>query len=134
MRLLERGERVVGIDNINSYYDPQLKRARLARIESAAPADTWRFEPLALEDGEDLMALFAAEQPRVVVNLAAQAGVRYSLENPAAYIQSNLVGFGHILEGVDITVLTTWSMPPAARSMAATTTGRSMNNSLSIIQ
>ena len=99
LRLLERGERVVGIDNINSYYDPQLKRARLARIESAAPADTWRFEQLALEDGEALMALFAAEQPRVVVNLAAQAGVRYSLENPAAYIQSNLVGFGHILEG-----------------------------------
>ena len=99
LRLLERGERVVGIDNINSYYDPQLKRARLARIEQAATADAWRFEQLALEDGEALMALFAAEQPRVVVNLAAQAGVRYSLENPAAYIQSNLVGFGHILEG-----------------------------------
>ncbi len=99
LRLLERGERVVGIDNINSYYDPQLKHARLARIERVAPADAWRFEQLALEDGEGLMALFAAEQPRVVVNLAAQAGVRYSLENPAAYIQSNLVGFGHILEG-----------------------------------
>lgn len=99
LRLLERGERVVGIDNLNSYYDPQLKRSRLARIEKAAPADAWRFEQLALEDGEELMALFAAEQPIVVVNLAAQAGVRYSLENPAAYIQSNLVGFGHILEG-----------------------------------
>ena len=99
LRMLERGERVVGIDNINSYYDPQLKRARLARIEQAATADAWRFEQLALEDGEALMALFAAEKPRVVVNLAAQAGVRYSLENPAAYIQSNLVGFGHILEG-----------------------------------
>lgn len=99
LRLLERGERVVGIDNLNNYYDPKLKRARLARIEKAAPADAWRFEQLALEDGKALMALFAAEQPRVVVNLAAQAGVRYSLENPAAYIQSNLVGFGHILEG-----------------------------------
>ena len=99
LRLLERGERVVGVDNINSYYDPQLKRARLKRIEEAAPVDAWRFEQLALEDGEELMKLFAAEQPRVVVNLAAQAGVRYSLENPAAYIQSNLVGFGHILEG-----------------------------------
>ena len=54
---------------------------------------------MALEDGEALMALFAAERPQVVVNLAAKAGVRYSLENPAAYIQSNLVGFGHILEG-----------------------------------
>ncbi|WP_413747051.1 NAD-dependent epimerase [Synechococcus sp. MIT S9507] len=99
LRLLERGERVVGIDNLNNYYDPKLKRARFARIEQAATADAWRFEELALEDCEALMALFAAEQPRVVVNLAAQAGVRYSLENPAAYIQSNLVGFGHILEG-----------------------------------
>ena len=99
LRLLERGERVVGIDNLNSYYDPALKRARLAHIEAAAPIGTWRFEQLALEDFEALMALFASEQPRVVVNLAAQAGVRYSLENPAAYIQSNLVGFGNILEG-----------------------------------
>ncbi len=99
LRLLERGERVVGIDSLNSYYDPQLKRARLALVESAAKTGAWRFEQLALEDGDDLMLLFAAEQPRVVVNLAAQAGVRYSLENPAAYIQSNLVGFGHILEG-----------------------------------
>ena len=99
LRLLARGERVVGIDNLNTYYDPALKRARLARVEAAAPSGAWRFEPLALEDGPELMALFADEQPRVVVNLAAQAGVRYSLENPAAYIQSNLVGFGHILEG-----------------------------------
>ena len=99
MRLLERGERVVGIDNLNSYYDPALKRARLARIDDMSSRGAWRFEELALEAGDDLMALFAVERPRVVVNLAAQAGVRYSLENPAAYIQSNLVGFGHILEG-----------------------------------
>tara|TARA_Y100000589_G_scaffold144663_2_gene138275 strand:+ start:1689 stop:2732 length:1044 start_codon:yes stop_codon:yes gene_type:complete len=99
LRLLERGERVVGIDNLNTYYDPALKRARLARIEGIASDGAWRFESLALEDEPALMALFAEEQPRVVVNLAAQAGVRYSLENPAAYIQSNLVGFGHILEG-----------------------------------
>ena len=99
LRLLECGERVVGIDNLNSYYDPSLKRSRLARIQAAAPSGAWRFRELALEDGEQLMVLFAAEKPRVVVNLAAQAGVRYSLENPAAYIQSNLVGFGHILEG-----------------------------------
>ena len=100
-RLLQRGDRVIGIDNLNDYYDPALKQARLARIEAlAAPtAGAWRFQRLALEDGEALLKLFAAEQPRVVVNLAAQAGVRYSLENPAAYIQSNLVGFGHILEG-----------------------------------
>ena len=99
LRLLERGDRVVGIDNLNNYYDPALKRARLARLEAAANPGAWRFESVALEDGQALMALFAEEQPLVVVNLAAQAGVRYSLENPAAYIQSNLVGFGHILEG-----------------------------------
>ena len=99
LRLLECGDRVVGIDNLNSYYDPSLKRSRLARIKAAASTGAWRFEELALEAGEELMALFAAERPQVVVNLAAQAGVRYSLENPAAYIQSNLVGFGHILEG-----------------------------------
>ncbi len=100
-RLLQRGDHVIGIDNLNDYYDPALKQARLARIETlAAPRPgSWSFQRLALEDGEALLKLFAAERPRVVVNLAAQAGVRYSLENPAAYIQSNLVGFGHILEG-----------------------------------
>ena len=98
-RLLAQGDRVVGLDNLNSYYDPALKQARLRQIEAIAPAGAWRFEPMALEDGNALLALFAEERPQVVVNLAAQAGVRYSLENPAAYIQSNLVGFGHILEG-----------------------------------
>ena len=98
-RLLQRGDRVVGLDNLNDYYDPSLKQARLRQIEAVAPAGTWQFEHLALEDGNALMALFAEENPAVVVNLAAQAGVRYSLENPAAYIQSNLVGFGHLLEG-----------------------------------
>ena len=98
-RLLQRGDRVVGLDNLNDYYDPSLKQARLRQIEAVAPKGAWRFECLALEDGDALMALFAEENPSVVVNLAAQAGVRYSLENPAAYIQSNLVGFGHLLEG-----------------------------------
>ena len=97
-RLLQRGDRVVGIDNLNDYYDPTLKQARLREIEAAASSDSWRFERMSLEDGDALMNLCAAEHPSVVVNLAAQAGVRYSLENPAAYIQSNLVGFGHILE------------------------------------
>ncbi|WP_250398778.1 NAD-dependent epimerase [Synechococcus sp. MU1648] len=99
IRLLERGDRVVGLDNLNDYYDPSLKQARLRQIEAVAPAGAWRFECFALEDGESLTALFAEERPQVVVNLAAQAGVRYSLENPAAYIQSNLVGFGNLLEG-----------------------------------
>ena len=98
-RLLQRGDRVVGLDNLNDYYDPALKRARLAEIEVLEAPGAWRFEHLALEDAEGLNRLFADERPQVVVNLAAQAGVRYSLENPAAYIQSNLVGFGNILEG-----------------------------------
>ena len=98
IRLLQRGDRVVGLDSLNDYYDPSLKQARLSEIEAMASPGAWRFECLALEDEQALMALFAEERPRVVVNLAAQAGVRYSLENPAAYIQSNLVGFGHILE------------------------------------
>ena len=98
-RLLQRGDRVVGIDNLNDYYDPRLKQARLRQIESVSSLGAWRFEQIALEDGQAINALFAEEQPQVVVNLAAQAGVRYSLENPAAYIQSNLVGFGHVLEG-----------------------------------
>ena len=99
IRLLQRGDRVVGLDNLNDYYDPSLKQARLRQIEATAPVGSWRFERMALEDEPALMALFADERPQVVVNLAAQAGVRYSLENPAAYIQSNLVGFGHVLEG-----------------------------------
>jgi len=97
-RLLLRGERVVGIDNLNSYYDPSLKQARLDRLDGIA-ASAWSFHRLDLADGEAMADLFAATKPRAVVNLAAQAGVRYSLENPAAYIQANLVGFGHILEG-----------------------------------
>ena len=99
MRLLQRGDRVVGLDNLNDYYDPSLKQARLRQIEGVASSEAWRFERLDLEDATGLMALFADERPQVVVNLAAQAGVRYSLENPATYIQSNLVGFGNLLEG-----------------------------------
>ena len=93
--LLARGERVVGLDNLNSYYDPALKQARLDRL--VAPG--WSFHRLDLADGEAIGALFASIKPRAVVHLAAQAGVRYSLDNPAAYIQANLVGLGHILEG-----------------------------------
>ena len=99
IRLLQRGDQVIGLDNLNDYYDPSLKQARLRQVEAAASPGAWRFEHLALEDEQALMTLFAEERPQVVVNLAAQAGVRYSLENPAAYIQSNLVGFGHVLEG-----------------------------------
>ncbi len=95
-RLLARGERVLGLDNVNDYYDPALKRARLARL-AADPA--FHFVEGDVADRALLAGLFSSEQPRRVVHLAAQAGVRYSIDNPAAYVDSNLVGFGNILEG-----------------------------------
>ena len=93
--LLERGDRVVGIDNLNAYYSVRLKEDRLAQLR---PFDAFRFERIDLVEGDRLAGLFAEESFDRVIHLAAQAGVRYSLENPEAYIQSNLVGFGHILE------------------------------------
>lgn len=100
-RLLERGTAVVGFDNLNPYYDPALKRARLQRLQDTASRTGTPFTLIQadLEDGEAVRRAFAEHRPERVVNLAAQAGVRYSIENPAAYIQANLVGFGHILEG-----------------------------------
>ena len=99
-QLLQRGEAVLGIDNFNSYYDPALKQARLTQLEQVSGAsDRFRCERIDVEDAEAMALLFSSNRPRAVVHLAAQAGVRYSIENPAAYIQSNLVGFGHILEG-----------------------------------
>ena len=98
-RLLQQGQAVVGIDNLNSYYDPALKQARLQRLEQHGSSATWSFQQLDVADAGAMADLFAACRPRAVVHLAAQAGVRYSLENPGAYVQSNLVGFGHILEG-----------------------------------
>ena len=95
-RLLARGDEVVGIDNLNDYYDVGLKEARLARL---LPLPGFRFVRLDLADRVGMAALFAAEQPRRVVHLGAQAGVRYSLQNPHAYADSNLVGFLDILEG-----------------------------------
>ena len=97
-RLLARGERVVGVDNLNPYYDPALKRSRLGLLEAAAAAGQFRFADIDIADGPALTTLVAAEAPDRVVHLAAQAGVRYSIDNPAAYIQSNLVGFGSVLE------------------------------------
>jgi len=94
--LLERGDTVVGVDNLNDYYDPRLK---LARLEQLKQFPNFRFAQVDIADHAVLEGLFAAERFNRVVNLAAQAGVRYSLKNPHAYIQSNLVGFGNILEG-----------------------------------
>jgi len=96
IRLLERGDEVVGVDNINDYYDINLKHDRLARIK---PYDKFRFIKLDIADRPVMEALFAKEKFQRVVNLAAQAGVRYSLINPHAYISSNIVGFTNILEG-----------------------------------
>ena len=97
-QLLARGEQVIGLDNLNAYYDPALKRARLERLEGLAPPGAFRFHRLDLVDTEAVAALFDAERPARVLHLAAQAGVRHSIDNPSLYIQSNLVGFGSILE------------------------------------
>jgi UDP-glucuronate 4-epimerase len=96
IRLLERGDEVIGIDNLNDYYDPELKKARLARVEGNAGFTDVRID---LENREGIAEVFAKHKPHRVVNLAAQAGVRYSLENPMAYVDTNLVGFMNILEG-----------------------------------
>lgn len=110
-RLVESGHKVVGLDNINDYYDPQLKYDRLAelgiqqtdaqtfnQLGLSSKATNFKFIRMALEDAEALKLLFSKEKFDVVCNLAAQAGVRYSIENPEAYIQSNVVGFLNILE------------------------------------
>ena len=100
-RLLEQGKPVLGFDNVNPYYDPALKRARIQQLQAIAARTGSSFQLIEadLEDRVAVEAAFAEHKPTKVVNLAAQAGVRYSIENPAVYIQANLVGFGHILEG-----------------------------------
>ena len=95
-KLLERGDEVVGLDNLNDYYDPNLKRARLAMLEKHAK---FRFVKMDLADKGGMKALFAREKFPRVIHLAAQAGVRYSLENPQAYIDSNVTGTLNVLEG-----------------------------------
>lgn len=96
IRLLERGDEVIGIDNLNDYYDPELKKARMARH---IDHPNFKHINIDLEDRKGINALFERHKPQGVVNLAAQAGVRYSIENPLAYVDTNLVGFAHILEG-----------------------------------
>lgn len=94
--LLERGDEVVCIDNLNDYYDPALKQARLARLDGH---NRFSFEQLDLADRHGMARLFAEGRFERVVHLGAQAGVRFSIENPQAYLDSNLTGFGHVLEG-----------------------------------
>ena len=95
-RLLRRGDAVIGVDNLNAYYDVSLKEARLERLK---PFSRFRFDRLELADRQAVANLFASERPNRVIHLAAQAGVRYSLTNPFAYVDSNLAGFTAILEG-----------------------------------
>ncbi len=95
-KLLERGDEVVGLDNLNEYYDVRLK---LARLEILKRQSGFRFVKLDLADRDGMTRLFAEEKFQRVINLAAQAGVRYSIENPLAYVDSNVVGFANILEG-----------------------------------
>jgi UDP-glucuronate 4-epimerase len=96
LRLLARGDEVIGVDNLNDYYDVRLKQARLARL---TPHDRFRFVKLDVADRAGMEQLFATERFDRVIHLAAQAGVRYSLQNPQAYIESNVVGFMNVLEG-----------------------------------
>lgn len=96
LRLLERGDTVIGLDNHNDYYDPALKEARLAQFAAHSGYTHIRMD---LADRGGMESVFAEHKPERVAHLAAQAGVRYSIENPLAYIDSNIVGFAHILEG-----------------------------------
>lgn len=95
-RLLDRGDAVHGIDNLNAYYDVSLKHARLARLRDH---EAFTFEKLDIADRASTERLFAAHRFDAVLHMAAQAGVRYSIENPHAYVDANLVGFGNVLEG-----------------------------------
>jgi UDP-glucuronate 4-epimerase len=96
IKLLERGDEVIGIDNHNDYYDPELKEARLARHANHSKYTHLRVD---IANREAIEKIFDEHKPQGVINLAAQAGVRYSIENPLAYVDSNIVGFAHILEG-----------------------------------
>ncbi|MEQ1598778.1 MAG: NAD-dependent epimerase [Methylotenera sp.] len=99
IQLLERGDTVIGVDNLNDYYDVRLKEARLASIQAQTNAKKFKFVKLDLAEQNPTLKLFETENPDNVIHLAAQAGVRYSLENPHAYINSNIVAFTNILEG-----------------------------------
>jgi UDP-glucuronate 4-epimerase len=96
LRLLERGDNVIGLDNLNNYYDVTLKLARLARLKAHV---NFSFHKLDVVDRDGVAALFESQQPQRVIHLAAQAGVRYSITNPHAYIDSNVQGFTNVLEG-----------------------------------
>ena len=99
-KLLNEGFNVIGIDNLNSYYEIDLKKSRLKLLNDIQEikANLWKFHKIDLVQRDSLLEIFHQYKPKVVINLAAQAGVRYSIDNPSAYIESNLVGFCNILE------------------------------------
>ena len=98
-KLIEDGHTVIGIDNINDYYDTQLKEKRLEILsQKSFESKNWKFFKIDLINKDLLLDIFQEYKPQTVINLAAQAGVRYSLENPGAYINSNILGFYNILE------------------------------------
>ena len=109
LRLLQRGEEVVGLDDLNAYYDPGLKAARLAILEREA---NFRFVKLDVANRAAMQALFDREAFQRVVHLAAQAGVRHSIHNPHVYIESNVSGFLHVLEPIALTIDATHDGPP----------------------
>ena len=101
MKLIKKGVKVVGVDNLNNYYDVGLKKSRLEKLNNISNSfkkQLWFFYKKSISNFSDINEIFNMHQPSVVINLAAQAGVRYSIENPAAYVESNLVGFTNILE------------------------------------
>ena len=98
-KLLGEGYRVVGIDNLNSYYDVNLKKSRLDQLDLIPVEENfWKFKKIDIAKKEEIEKIFKSFNPEIVINLAAQAGVRYSLENPYAYIETNIVGFANLLE------------------------------------
>ena len=134
MRLLERGDTVVGLDNHNSYYDPVLKEARLTRFSDHPHYTHIRAD---ISDRTAVEKVFSDHAPKRVVNLAAQAGVRYSIENPLAYIESNIVGFTHILEacrhsGVDHLVYASSSSVYGANTVLPFSVHHSVDHPLSV--
>lgn len=99
LKLLSRGDEIIGIDNLNDYYDPALKKSRLNLIAKHSKSTNFKFIKMDISDRYLMEQLFVSNSFDIVVNLAAQAGVRYSLENPHVYVDSNIVGFVNILEG-----------------------------------
>src|SRR5712691_9964525 len=120
--LLDRGDEVVGIDNLNDYYDVRLKQARLDRLR---PRAGFLFRKLDIVERQPMRELFAAGRFDAVAHLAAQAGVRYSIENPSAYIDANIVGFLHVLEGCRHSRVGHLVFASSIRSMAQTPACRS---------